>query len=210
MSGLSRRAAVASAGAALLSAGASRVRAADDTDAAAPIRALNDALLQAMRAGRATAFAERVKLVEPAVLRAFDLPQILHASVGQRWAGLPAAQQAELADVFQRYTVASYVANFDGYGGQRFEILPDLRAVGQDRVVQTRIVPPAGDPARIDYQMRQTPDGWRAVDVLLDGTISRVAVQRSDFRALVAAGDAASLIASLRAKIARLEAGKQS
>ena len=34
--------------------------------------------------------------------------------------------------------------------------------------------------------MRQVnADAWKAVDVLLDGTISRVAVQRSDFRSLL-------------------------
>ena len=41
---------------------------------------------------------------------------------------------------------------------------------------------------------------WKAVDVLLDGTISRVAVQRSDFRSLLGTGDAGALIASLERK----------
>ena len=44
--------------------------------------------------------------------------------------------------------------------------------------------------------------------MLLNGSISRVAVQRSDFRALLGGGDAATLIASLRGKVARLAAGQ--
>ncbi len=40
--------------------------------------------------------------------------------------------------------------------------------------------------------------------MLLDGSISRVAVQRSDFRTLLTGGDADALIASLRTKIADL------
>lgn len=172
-----------------------------------PIRRLNEALLQAMQAGPAMTFADRAKLIGPFAERAFDLPEILRVSVGPRWAGFPAAQQAELLDVFTRYTVASYAANFDGFSGERFDILPDLRPVGADQVVQTRIVLPKGDPVRIDYQMRHTDDGWRAVDVLLDGSISRVALQRSDFRALLASGDPGKLIASLRAKVAALEGG---
>jgi phospholipid transport system substrate-binding protein len=177
-------------------------------DPAAPIRALDDALLQIMHAGKATPFAERARMVKPAIEAAFDLPQILQTSVGPRWSAFPPPQRADLLEVFIRYTVASYVANFDGFGGERFVILPDRRQAGSDQIVQTRIVPTSGDTAKIDYVMRQSAAGWKAVDVLLDGSISRVAVQRSDFRALLASGDPGPLIASLRAKIATLEAPK--
>jgi phospholipid transport system substrate-binding protein len=57
--------------------------------------------------------------------------------------------------------------------------------------------------------MRSTDAGWKAIDVLLDGSISRVAVQRSDFRSLLAGGDPGRLIASLRAKTASLQASEQ-
>jgi phospholipid transport system substrate-binding protein len=168
---------------------------------------MHEALLQAMQQAKQLGFEGRTKLLAPAVERAFALPQILQTSVGSKWAALPAAQQAELLDVFTRYTVASYAANFDGFSGERFEIKADTRAVGADQVVQTRIVLTHGDPVRIDYQMREVDGGWRAVDVLIDGSISRVAVQRSDFRSLLAGGDAGKLIESLRAKTAALAAG---
>ena len=180
---------------------------ADKTGPAAPIARLDNALLGIMRLGRATPFTKRYDALAPVIGEVFDLPEILRVSVGLRWAAIPPAQQAALLDVFGRYTVASYVANFDGYSGERFEILPQTRAVGSDQVVATRVVPATGDATRLDYQMRQTASGWRVVDVLLDGSISRVAVQRSDFRSLLGSGDAGRLIASLRRKIASLEAG---
>ena len=68
-------------------------------------------------------------------------------------------------------------------------------------VVQTRIVDGDGEVHRIDYVMRRTAAGWRAQDVLADGTISRVAVQRSDFAAALARGGAAGL-ASRMAQVA--------
>ena len=55
--------------------------------------------------------------------------------------------------------------------------------------------------------MRDDNGSWRAVDVLIEGSISRVAVQRSDFRKILASGDAEALIASLRHKIADLSDG---
>ena len=74
-------------------------------------------------------------------------------------------------------------------------------------MVQTRIMGSAGEATRLDYVMRQSAAGWQVVDVLLDGTISRVAVTRSDFRALLGDGNAARLIDSLRGKVAGLAAG---
>jgi phospholipid transport system substrate-binding protein len=181
--------------------------AAQPSGPAAPIAMLNDALLKIMHMGAATPFAARAAAMTPVVQQVFDLPGILRVSVGFRWSSIPPAQQAELLDLLTRYTVDSYVANFDSFNGQRFEIAPQTRKVGRDVVVQTRILPVSGDPSRIDFQMRETGATWKAVDVLLDGTISRVAVQRSDFGALLGSGGAAALIASLRSKCASLESG---
>ena len=125
----------------------------------------------------------------------------------RRWAGLPPAQQSQLLDVFRRYTVATYVANFDSFGGERLDVLPESRSIGADQVVATQIVPAGGSPTRIDYVMRRGPAGWKAVDVYLNATISQVAVQRSDFRSLLGTGDAGPLIASLKRKIADLSGG---
>ena len=178
-----------------------------DPDAAAPIVALNAGLIQAMRSGKAAPFPQRFAALGPVVDRAFDIGTILQAVVGPRWAALPPAQQSQLLDVFRRYTVATYVANFDSFGGEKLEVLPDGRSIGADQVVPTQIVPAGGTPTRIDYVMRRGPSGWKAVDIYLNATISQVAVQRSDFRSLLSAGDAGPLIASLQRKIADLSGG---
>ena len=177
-----------------------------DPDAVAPIQALDDALLASMKAGKATPFPQRYNALTPAVDRAFDLPAILQASVGLKWATLPPARQAELQTVFRQFTVASYAANFDAFNGEKLELVNESRSIGADQVVATRIVPASGDPTRIDYVMRRTPSGWKAVDVLLAGSISRVAVQRSDFRNLVG-DDGAPLLASLKKKVSDLSGG---
>ena len=173
----------------------------------APIAGNVSGLVAAMRAGKTSPFQQRYAALLPVVDAAFDLGAILQAVVGPRWAGLPPAQQAQLLDVFRKYTVATYVANFDGYGGEKLDTLPDSRNIGADQVVATQIVPPSGTPTRIDYVMRRGAAGWRAVDIYLNGTISQVAVQRSDFRSLIGTGDAAPLVASLQRKVADLSHG---
>jgi phospholipid transport system substrate-binding protein len=182
-------------------------RAADLPAPAQPIAALNAALLAAMKAGPSDAFDARAKALAPVVERVFDLQAILRASIGSRWAGFTAVAQAALLQAFTRFTVTTWTANFDSYNGEQFEVLPDLREVGADRVVQSRIVPRTGAPTRLDYVMRQSGGAWRAVDVLVDGAISRVATQRSDFRSLLASGDPGPLLAMLRSKADALAAG---
>ena len=175
-------------------------------EAAGPIAELNQGLLQVMHAGKATPFEQRYATLQPVVQQTFDLDTILETSVGPRWRSFTPAQQQQLQAEFLRFTVASYVSNFASFGGEKFEIDPETRAVGTEQVVATHIVSTAGEPARIDYVMRQGGGGWRAVDVLLDGSISRIAVQRSDFRSLLSGGPDA-LVASLHKKVVDLSGG---
>jgi phospholipid transport system substrate-binding protein len=74
-------------------------------------------------------------------------------------------------------------------------------------LAQTRIISSSGESHELDYVMRQVGGGWKAVDVLADGSISRVAVQRSDFRRLLSSGGATALIESLNRKISDLSGG---
>jgi len=185
-----------------------RARAVDASAVVAPIQQLCNGLLAIMHAGRGVPFMQRFNQLAPTVQNAFDLDAILQMSVGPGWPTLPPDQKAMLQEAFRRYTIASYVSNFDEYSGQRFEIAPETRGVGNgEQVVDTRLIPDRGEVHVLDYVMRGQPQGWRAVDVLLDGTISRVAVQRSDFRDLLANGGAEALLKSLQRKTADLSGG---
>jgi phospholipid transport system substrate-binding protein len=204
----SRRRELITASLAVVIGAAIPARAAEDDQAViAPIQRLVDGLLQVMKAGPATPFSKRFDMLEPVIVQTFDLPAILQESIGVSWAGLPPDQRNMLTAAFRRYTVATYVNGFDGFDGQKFLISPTTRAVGSEQVVQTKIVPRTGETHELDYVMRTGLSGWRAVDVLADGSISRVAVQRSDFRRLLARGGAQALVASLRNKSLDLSDG---
>ncbi len=147
-------------------------------------------------------------MLAPAVEQAFDLGSVLQASVGMRWSVLTADERAALASACQRYTISSYAANFDSYSGQTFQVQPNPRRLTSGGVVfRTQIVSASGEPVEIDYVMRQTPTGWKAVDVRTDGAISRVAVQRSDFTALLQRGGVLALEHGLEHKVATLSNG---
>jgi phospholipid transport system substrate-binding protein len=182
-------------------------RAAIASETTAPVEQLHAGLIEIMKAGKSASFRQRYDKIAPVIGGTFDLEAIVRQVVGLRWASLPAEQQAALTDAFRRYTIASYVANFDGYYGERFELLPTITPVGNDRLVQTRIVSPSGQAHALAYVMRQTAGGWRIVDVLADGSVSRVAAQRSEVRSVLADGGGPGLVVSLRRKTAELSGG---
>ncbi len=190
------------------SSGVAAGAASDQAAIVAPIAALNAGLIRVMQAGKTAPFQQRFDMLAPTIDRAFDLPHILEVSVGAAWSTLAQAQRDALLATFRRYTVASYVDNFDSFDGQHFDLQPQTRpVVGGEQVVLTRIVARSGETHQLDYVMRSTADGWKAVDVLADGSISRVAVQRSDFRHLLDRGGATALMASLKQKVEDLSRG---
>ena len=176
-------------------------------DARQPIIQLYAALQAVMRMGRTAPFQQRFDQLAPTIDRVFDLDTILQTSVGLRWPSLNDAARQTLATVFRAFTVASYTANFDSDSGEKLAVLPRTHIAGPDVVVESTLTPANGEAVRIDYVMRGGTTGARIVDVLLDGSISRVAVQRSDFRALLASGNSDALIDSLRRKIVELSGG---
>jgi phospholipid transport system substrate-binding protein len=185
----------------------SSVRAAEPDAIRQPVVELYTALEAMMKAGQKLPFQQRYNVLAAVIDQVFDLDYVLQASVGRSGSAVSETSRRNLVAAFRRFTVASYVANFDKDAGQRFEILPDPREAGANWIVQTRIVDPTGGRFRLDYVMRRTGPGWRVVDVLLDGTISRVAVQHSDFRVLLRQDNGGALVGSLQRKVAELSGG---
>ena len=182
-------------------------RAAVASEVTTPVEQLHDGLMAIMKAGKAAPFRQRYDMIAPVIGRTFDLEVILRQVIGPRLAALPSDQRAVVGDAFRRYTIASYVANFDTYSGQRFEVAPVVRAAGSDRVVETQIAAASGQGYVLDYVMRQESGGWKVVDVLVDGAISRVAAQRSEMRSMLADSGGAGLLVGLRQKTADLSGG---
>jgi phospholipid transport system substrate-binding protein len=177
-----------------------------DTPESAPVAALNSALLAAMKAGSAGAdFQARYDSLDPVVKQSFNLPVVEQNSVGFLWSTIPAAQQQALSTVFEQFTVASYVSQFGSYHGEQINVLPSEKTLGDKKIVETQIIPTDGSaPTELDYVVANGPAGWQITDVLLNGTISQVAVHSSDFSSLVSTGDASQLISALKSKTAML------
>jgi phospholipid transport system substrate-binding protein len=184
--------------------------AADGAGARAVVEGLNAALLESMRSARELGYDGRHQLLEPVLRRSFDFPFMARIAVGRAWTDFSAAERAQIVDLFAEMSIANFAARFDGFSGERFEVV-DERAGPRDAVViESRIVRPDDGPVGLHYVLREFEDGWRIIDVLLDAKYSELARQKAEFGAVLRDGGVADLMALLQDKIADLEAEARS
>jgi len=141
----------------------------------------------------------RYQKLEPIVLRMFDVPYMARLSIGPSWARLATDQKRRVAQAYGRYLTALYATRFDGYSGERFEVLGEQQ-IKHATMIKTRIVKSNGEPVAINFVMHDNDIAWQARDVYLDSAISEVATRRSEFAALLRASGIDALISSLNKK----------
>jgi phospholipid transport system substrate-binding protein len=164
------------------------------------VNALHDTLISTMKNGRTLGELGRYAKIQPVIRQLFDLPFMSRLAVGASWAVLSPAQQQLAIAAFGGYISATYADRFDSYAGQRLEIVGQQPS-GSGVIVKTRIVKSNGEPVSVDYAMRQSDGLWLISDVYLDGTISQLATQRSEFGAILRREGFEGLITALQRKV---------
>ncbi len=166
----------------------------------APIAGLYKALEQSEHSG--AGIGKRSAMIAPQVDRAFDMDAILKRSVGLHYDQLSPSERSALITAFKRFTVARYASTFKPGTDATFTVAQSSEDAGRT-IVHTTIGNKNDSPesaTAIDYVMVQGPDGWRIVDILLDGHISQVAAQRSDFKTIFSQSGASGLAHTLTKK----------
>lgn len=183
---------------------ASHIAAAEIDPSVTRIRGFYDVLLDTMKLAQRLPVRARYEKLEPAVRATFDLSAMTRISVGSAWTSIRGEEQQALVEQFARMTIATYANRFDGYSGERFEVDPAPEIRGENRIVHSKLVQPKGDAIPLNYLFHPTGDGWKAIDVYLNGTISELATRRSEFSTLLHTGGPSALIDSLRQRADKL------
>ena len=170
--------------------------------AAGPADSVNnfhETLISTMKDGRALGEKGRYTRIEPVIHRLFDLALMSRVAIGPSWASLSQAQQQLATAAFGAYISATYADRFDSYSGQRLEVIGEQPS-GSGVIVKTRIIKSNGESVSVDYAMRQNDGAWQISDIYLDGAISQLATQRSEFGAILRREGFDGLIAVLQRK----------
>ena len=176
------------------------VQAADPEDS---VRNLYDALLGTMKEGRVLGESGRYARIDPVIHRLYDIPFLVRLAVGTSWATLSPAQQQQVTAAFGRFISATYADRFDSYSGQQLEVT-GRQSAGSSVIVKTRMLKAGGEAVNVEYLTRQNGGAWQITDVYLDGSISQLATQRSEFGAILRRDGFDGLIATLNRKVSLL------
>ncbi|SDD92045.1 ABC transporter substrate-binding protein [Rhodospira trueperi] len=168
------------------------------------IHRYQDALLDVMRRAEALSAVERADVLDEAVRATFDFDRMARAAVGRAWRDADADTQERMAEAFAAYSVAVHADRFDGHSGESFHIDGTAPGPAGTLLVNTHIDRPSKAPVILSYVVTQSGDGPRVVDVLMDGSISEVALRRSEWAAIREREGLSGLIAALKALTGRM------
>ena len=171
------------------------------------IDGLHAALLDVMKNAKSLGYEGRAAKLTPVIPRYFDVPFMAEKSVGVYWEKASEAERKRYLDAFLRFMVANYAGQFDSWTGQSFQTLGEDPARMDTKIVRSKLIDPGDEDVELNYRMHQVDGTWKIIDVYLDGTVSELALRRSEFSGIVKRENFDALIAALDEKIAKLAAG---
>ena len=141
-------------------------------------------------------------LVDKYLLPHFDVETSARAVLGLHWRTATPDQRKRFVDAFYHSLLTNYGAALVDFTSDKLKIYPtNVDAAAERATVRTEINRDGGDRVSVNYQMRKTPEGWKAIDVVIDG-ISYVKSYHDDFGAQIDQQ-------GMDAVIARLEKGEK-
>ena len=164
------------------------------------VEKLHAVLLESMKVAKSTPVAIRADSLRPVVVSGFGLARMARFAVGSGWSKMSEAQRADYVKAFTDLTVATYANRFDGYSGESFETLGTQPGPQNTLLVMTELRRPDDTPVALTYVIFGEGEDARIVDIYLDGSISELARQRSEYQSVMRNSGADALISRLDAK----------
>jgi phospholipid transport system substrate-binding protein len=161
---------------------------------------LHATLIRAMKGGHAMGYEGRYKLLSPVILQSYDMPYIAQLTLGSYWSTLSEAQRDQFIQVLQQYSIANYAAEFDSYNGGSFETQSEQSAQPGINSVSSTFTSGSGKQHQFNYLLRQTPKGWRIINVIVDG-VSDLSLKRSQYAYVMKTDGFDALIKKLKESI---------
>ncbi len=172
------------------------------------IERLHAALLDASTRAAELGFDGRVSRLQPVVESTYDLPFMAEKVLGGHWKRLEEEDQQRWVGSFSRLTVSTYAARFDGSGEFDLTVRGSEPAARETWLVRTQVLPSHEEPVELDYRMRERDGQWLIIDVYLNGTVSELALRRSEYTSLLRRKDFDSLLEAIEQKIVDASEGR--
>jgi phospholipid transport system substrate-binding protein len=161
-------------------------------------------LLMTMKDAQSLGIDGRYKQLAPILEESFDFERMIAAAAGSYWANADDSQRRKLLDAFTDLSITTYAARFNGFSGESFEVIGERQGPRDTMLVDTKLNRSDGPPVAITYVMAEREGDWRIVDVLLDKSISELAVRRSEYNQVLRSNGTEGLARTLGEKAAEM------
>jgi phospholipid transport system substrate-binding protein len=178
----------------------------EDAAAAEVIRGFNDTMVSILRDAESLGYKGRFDRLRPKLDQTFDLAFMAEKALGRFWQDLSEAERTQWKATFADFMSANYASRLLKYNNQTFEVVSSQGAANDTAIIETKVSEPGNDDVQLNYRMRQTPAGWRVIDIYYNGTVSELALRRADYATVLKKDGFAGLIASVNQKIADMKA----
>jgi phospholipid transport system substrate-binding protein len=169
------------------------------------IESFHAGLLQIMKEAKTLGFQGRIDRLAPLMADTFDLDFMASKTVGRHWKKLADEDKERWAQTFARFTYANYAGRFTGFTGEEFVTVGVEDAARGTRNVLTKIVVPGGDDVQLNYRLIKRSGEWKVIDVYLNGTVSELALRRSEYSSALKREGFPALVNSIENKIEDLK-----
>jgi phospholipid transport system substrate-binding protein len=133
----------------------------------------------------------------------FDIPAIARFTVGRFWRTGQPDEQTKFEAAFEDVIVYTWTRRFSEYNGQTLKVqstAPD----GPDGAIVNSTIEGNDRPVAVAWRLRKRADGWRVVDVIIEG-VSMAVTYRQEYATVVAQqGGFAGLVSQVQNQAADL------
>ncbi len=143
--------------------------------------------------------------VEELAYERFEFQLISRFVLARNWNSMSEQQRTDFVDAFKKHLSVTYRDALDSFRDEKISITSSRLEPRGDVTVMTLVHQNSGD-TKVDYRLRKTADGWRGIDIIIEG-VSLVQNFRSQAQEIISAEGADALIQKLRNKQIDLEAG---
>ena len=143
------------------------------------------------------ALPERRKRIQDVAYANIDFTTLSRLAVGPLWQRMSGTQRKDFMTEFRVHLANTYRSMIDNYNDEQVKVVSDRDEGRGDHTVLTKVIDPKnGDETKVDYRVRKTPEGWRVIDITIEG-ISLAANFRSQIQEI---GDPDRLIKMVHEK----------
>ena len=175
---------------------------------------LNAALIDVMKNAKALGYKGRSAKLDPIIRETHEFNSIAQIALGSHWKDLSDEQKKSFVDKLTELSVATYAAQFNGYGGEEF-IYESEQGMKSNRVTlryllaivkekpakaEEKSAKPEEKPVKFEYVLGQANGQWVIINIVVDG-ISDLALKKAQYTSVIEREGFDSLLNKLNQKI---------